>query len=107
MRTSKAQRNRRVHFAEDGVRITVVERMEKTLWYSRNDLAKMKSTAKRECRQVNLDSTLGPAYGLPSKSDEDEDQLPSVVCFLLSSLSRHVFERLLTITFASFFLFLF
>ena len=79
MRTPGVKRKRRVGFAEDGVSVTRVARREKTLWYSRGDLAKMKDTAKRECRQLNLDSTLAPAYGLPNKSNTDEKHFPSLV----------------------------
>mmetsp|Transcript_5325 Transcript_5325/g.10877 ORF Transcript_5325/g.10877 Transcript_5325/m.10877 type:complete len:236 (-) Transcript_5325:84-791(-) len=84
LETSGVKRKQRVRFAEDGVRITRVARMEKTLWYSREDLAIMKSTAKRECLHLNLDSTLAPAYGLPSKNTVDENQLPSLATSLRS-----------------------
>lgn len=84
------KRKRTVSFAQNGVSVTRVERREKTLWYSRADLAVMKHTAKRESRQLNLDSTLAPAYGLPNNDYADEDHLPSVVNFVALRLTRTI-----------------
>ena len=88
--TENAKKRRRVTFGER-TQVAHVERIEKTCWYSRRDLFTMKSEAKRKSRELNLDSTLAPAYGMPLNNRRDEASLPGVVSSksaLRNSLSR-------------------
>lgn len=75
-------KRRRVSFG-DQAQVTHVERIAKTLWYSRQDLVTMKSEAKRQSRLLNLDATLPPAYGMPLANGSHESSLPTVVSCLL------------------------
>ena len=74
--TSPTKRRRTVRFT-DAHSVAHVQRLDRALWYSRQDLVVMKSTAKRQSRQLNLDATLGPAYGLPIT--DNNRHLPTVV----------------------------
>lgn len=70
------KRRRTVRFAT--VAVARIERSDKALWYSKQDLQKMKSTAKQESKQLNLDASLAPAYNIAEKSEDQA--LPRVVC---------------------------
>ena len=76
--TTNKKKRRRVTFGEHA-RVAQVERLERTCWYSRRDLFTMKAEAKRKSRELNLDSTLAPAYGMPLDNGRDEASLPDVV----------------------------
>ena len=70
---------RKVTFAADEAEVTRVDRLEKALWYSREDLLFMKNNAKNLCRRINMDFALSSAYGLPLDCHEDQERLPQVV----------------------------
>lgn len=76
--TTNKKKRRRVTF-EEHARVAQVERLEKICWYSRRDLFTMKAEAKRKSRELNLDSTLARAYGMPLDNGRDEASLPHVV----------------------------
>ena len=78
---------RTVRFAT--VAVVRIERSDKALWYSKQDLQKMKSTAKQESKQLNLDASLAPAYNIAEKSEDQA--LPRVVCsfFVMSETTFH------------------
>lgn len=91
-----SKKRRRVTFGEH-TQVAHVERIEKTCWYSRRDLFTMKSEAKRQSRELNLDSTLAPAYGMPLNSGRDEASLPGVVRAILFRLHEWTLQNKHTI----------
>jgi hypothetical protein len=83
------KRKRRVRFSSDGPQVSRTTQIRASspeergaLWYTKEDLSDIKSSAKRFCQRLDMDTTLSCVYGDPTlgvSKDHSQSSLPSVV----------------------------